>query len=558
MSSPAGKTISDEAAVFSALDSFLEDLHAGRPSNKEKLLAQHPELAAALDCLEMLEKLAPSTKVSPDLDAGQACDQNATTGPLETPLELAPSLQVQPDFGEYELLDEIGRGGMGVVYRARQKALDRLVAVKMILAGNLASTDQVERFVAEARTMARLHHPHIVGIHETGEIHGQHYLVMEYLSGPSLARVLKQGAVPAEKAARYVSTVARAVDYLHNQGIVHRDLKPSNILLREDDQPCVTDFGLVKMLQVGGNVTASGAILGTPAYMSPEQAAGQTGRVGPLSDVYSMGAILYELLTGQPPVRGATPLDTLVQVLEGEPARPSQVNPAIPRELESICLKCLEKNPEARYPTAGALADDLDRFLKAEAVEARHPGALQRLRRWARREPALASRLAALSVCLVIAQLNFQLLPKVPLSLHVEVLAVLVVWMLSSLVFQQGLKRERWADAVPFAWAAADVVLLTWLLVLTENWVGPLLVGYPLLIAASGLWFRARLVWFTTAAAEAASMVLLFVFCPYGLDSHEPHHRLIFLVGLLVLGFVVAYQVHRIRALSRYYEHRRL
>ncbi len=353
MSSPAGRLISDDAAVFSALDSSLEDLHAGRPANKEKLLVQHPELAAALDCLEMLEKLAPSTRVLPDFDAGQACDHDATTVPPETSLELAPSLQVRPDFGEYELLDEIGRGGMGVVYLARQKALDRLVAVKMILAGNLASTDQVERFVAEARTMARLHHPHIVGIHETGEIHGQHYLVMEYLSGPSLAQVLSQGAVPAEKAARYVSAVARAVDYLHHQGIVHRDLKPSNILLREDDQPCVTDFGLVKMLQVAGNVTASGAILGTPAYMSPEQAAGQAGRVGPLSDVYSMGAILYELLAGQPPVRGATPLDTLVQVLEGEPARPSQVNPAIPRELESICLKCLEKNPEARYPTAG-------------------------------------------------------------------------------------------------------------------------------------------------------------------------------------------------------------
>jgi serine/threonine-protein kinase len=556
MSSPAGRLISDDAATFAALDSFLEDLHAGRPPDREKLLVQHPELAPALDCLEMLEELAPTSKSSPNSQAGEACDLNATL-PQEPPLELTSVLQALPDLGEYELVDEIGRGGMGVVYLARQKTLDRLVAVKMILAGNLASTDQVERFVAEARTMARLHHPHIVGVHETGEIHGQHYLVMEYLSGPSLAQVLSRGAVSAEKAARYVSAVARAVDYLHTQGIVHRDLKPSNILLGEEDQPYVTDFGLVKMLQVGGNVTASGSILGTPAYMAPEQAAGQIGRVGPLSDVYSMGTILYELLTGQPPFREATALDTLVQVLEGEPPQPCKVNPSIPRDLELICLKCLEKAPEARYPSAAALADDLDHFLKAEAIDARHPSAVQRLRRWARREPALVARLAALAVCFVIVHLNYLWFANVSFTLHLQVLAVLAVWMLSSVVFQQGLKRDRWADVVPFAWSAVDLVLLTLLLILTDNWAGPLLVGYPLLVAASGLWFRARLVWFTTIVAEFAYMILL-AFSPYGLISNEPHHRLIFLVALLVLGFVVAYQVRRIRALSRYYEHRRL
>jgi serine/threonine-protein kinase len=553
MSQSAVKPPTDDEVAFSVLNAIVEDLQAGRQPDRTSLLQEHAELGPVVDCLELLERLAPPA-VTPPAPAGIA-DAATLVGAAPGYPSIAPSL---PDLGKYELLDEIGRGGMGVVYKARQKDLDRVVAVKMILAGSLASPDQVDRFVVEARAMARLHHAQVVRVFETGEFHGHHYLVMEHLPGPSLAGVLSSGRLTFETAASHVAQVARAVAYLHAQGIVHRDLKPSNILLDEQGRPCVTDFGLVKMITVGGKATATGTILGTPAYMAPEQAAGNLGTVGPQSDVYSLGAILYELLTGRAPIQEQTPLDALVQVLEGEPPRPRAINPQIPRDLELICLKCLEKAPDARYASAAAVADDLDRFLKGEEVSARRVGLGQRLRRWARREPALASRLAALAICFAIVDVNYQVFTTVSRSLHLEVLAILTLWALASVAFNQGLRRPRWAAVLPFAWSLADVSLLTVLLILTENWLSPLLVGYPLLIAASGLWLRVRLVWFTTAITAAAYLLLMFGFSPYGITSHEPHHRLIFLVALPVLGFIIAYQVQRARALSRYYEHNSL
>jgi serine/threonine-protein kinase len=551
MSQSAAKPPTDDEVAFSVLNAIVEDLQAGRQPDRTSLL-EHAELEPVADCLELLEKLAPPA-FAPPASAGERGIAEAATLVRTTSPDpsIAPSL---PDLGKYELLEEIGRGGMGVVYKAKQKDLDRVVAIKMILAGSLASPDQVSRFVAEARAMARLHHPQVVRVLETGEFHGHHYLVMEHLSGPSLAGVLSSGPLAFERAASHVAQVARAVAYLHAQGIVHRDLKPSNILLDEQGRPCVTDFGLVKMVTIGAKATATGTILGTPAYMAPEQAARNLGTVGPQSDVYSLGAVLYESLTGRAPIQEQTPLDALVQVLEGEPPRPRAINPQIPLDLELVCLKCLEKAPEARYASAAAVADDLDHFLKGEEVSARRVGLGHRLGRWARREPALASRVAALAICFAIVDVNYRVFGTVTQSLHIEVLAILTLWALASVAFDQGLRRPRWAAALPYAWSLADVSLLTALLILTENWLSPLLVGYPLLIAASGLWLRVRLVWFTTAIAAAAYLLLVFGFSPYGISSHEPHHRLIFLVALPVLGFIIAYHVQRARALSRYYE----
>jgi len=339
---------------------------------------------------------------------------------------------------------------MGVVYKARQTALDRVVAVKMILSSHLASPVQVERFVAEARTMARLQHPHVVRIHETGQVHGQHYMVMEYIAGPSLSQVLRRGPAGPEQAARWVATVARAVDHLHQQGIVHRDLKPSNILLDENDRPYVTDFGLVKMLGTS-HLTTTGAIVGTPSYMAPEQATGRAAKVGPHSDIYSLGAILYELLTGRPPFLEETPLDTLVQVIEGEPIAPRRLNPAIPEKLEIICLKCLEKATEERYATAAALADDLDRFLGGDDIEARNPGITQHVRRWVRREPALVFRLMVLAVMMLIVQVNYHLFHAVSRLDHMKVIGILAVWLVASFVCQRWLRSDWRADLAPVA-----------------------------------------------------------------------------------------------------------
>jgi serine/threonine-protein kinase len=553
-----------EEQSFHVLDTFLEELHAGRRPDRAKLLAAHPELAGVVDCLEGLEELAPPPREAAQgkgeptvADADKTLDAKATQGPGRPPPRNTPTNEATlVEFGNYELLEEIGRGGMGVIYKARQKDLDRSVAIKMIQSSHLASTEQVERFVAEARAMAKLQHPNIVRIHETGSVHGQHYFAMEYITGPSLAEEFRNRKIGVERGVRIVAQVARAVEHLHQQGIVHRDLKPSNILLDDQGRPYVTDFGLVKMLG-STHLTSTGAILGTPAYMAPEQATGRADQVGPLSDVYSLGAILYELITGRAPFYGETPLDTLVQVIESEPTRPKILNPALSHKLEMICMKCLEKDPAERYPSAGALADDLERFLNGDEVDARRPGLLQHLRRWARREPALVYRLGALIVLIAIVQANFELTDLVSWEIHLQVLGLLSAWVVASVVCQQLLKQEPRADLARLAWAGADVCLLTALLALTASQVSALLVGYPFLIAASGLWFQVRMVWFTTVVCEVAYF-LLIVASPGNLAAYLPHYHAIFMVTLAVTGFVVAYQVQRILVLNRYYESRRL
>jgi serine/threonine protein kinase len=282
-------------------------------------------------------------------------------------------------FGDYELLEEIARGGMGIVYKARQMSLNRIVALKMILAGRLAGEDDLQRFRTEAEAAARLRHPNIVAVHEVGEVDGQHFFSMEYVEGCSLAQRLTQGPLPSRVAARYVRLIARAVHYAHRQGILHRDLKPGNILIDGSDEPQVTDFGLAKQLGGDSRQTRTGQVMGTPSYMSPEQAAGKSKELGPPTDVYGLGAVLYELLTGKPPFRSDNPVDTIRHVLEREPVPPRLLNPKIDADLETICLKCLEKEPKHRYASAEALADDLQRYLNNESISARSFGVFDRL-----------------------------------------------------------------------------------------------------------------------------------------------------------------------------------
>jgi predicted Ser/Thr protein kinase len=284
-------------------------------------------------------------------------------------------------FGDYELLAEIGRGGMGVVYRARQTNLDRLVALKMILPGELASDDDLRRFHTEAEATARLQHPGIVRVHEVGEVDGRLFYSMDYIDGSSMAKLLASGPLPGRTAARHLAAVARAIHHAHQHGILHRDLKPSNILLDRDDQPHVTDFGLAKKIGGDSRQTRTGAVLGTPSYMAPEQAAGKIHELGPACDVYGLGALLYELLTGRPPFQSETQLDTLLQVMEREPVPPRLLNPKVEHDLETICLKCLEKEPRSRYASAEALAQDLERFLNGDAISARSVNVFDRLAR---------------------------------------------------------------------------------------------------------------------------------------------------------------------------------
>jgi serine/threonine protein kinase len=283
-------------------------------------------------------------------------------------------------FGDYELISEVARGGMGVVYRARQVGLGRIVALKMILAGRFADQEDVQRFHSEAEAAARLQHPNIVSIFEIGEIDGQHFFSMEFIEGTSLARKVACGPLPGRTAAGYVRRIALAVHHAHEHGIIHRDLKPSNILLDREDEPHITDFGLAKRLGGDPGRTRTGAVLGTPSYMSPEQAQGRRD-LGPATDIYSLGAVLYELVTGRPPFAAETPLDTVLQVIQNDPVPPRLLNPKIDHDLETICLKCLQKDPQLRYESAEALARDLQRYLDGETVSARSFNVIDRLAR---------------------------------------------------------------------------------------------------------------------------------------------------------------------------------
>jgi len=280
----------------------------------------------------------------------------------------------------YEILDKLGEGGMGVVYKARQVKLDRIVALKMILSGEHARAAELARFRTEAEAIARLQHPNIVQIHEVGEQDGKPFFSLEFCAGGSLERKLNGTPLPPREAAQLVETLAGAMQAAHERGVIHRDLKPANVLLSADGTPKITDFGLAKKLDDVGQ-TASGAVMGTPSYMAPEQAGGQSRVAGPAADIYALGAILYECLTGRPPFKAATTLDTVLQVLEREPVPVCLLNPKVERDLETICLCCLEKDPQRRYPSAVALATDLARFLRGESISIRSVNVLDRLTR---------------------------------------------------------------------------------------------------------------------------------------------------------------------------------
>jgi WD40 repeat protein len=340
--------------------------------------------------------------------AGQDWTGNTATPMLPSGRARLPP--TPPSIAGYDILGVLGHGAMGVVYQARDRRLKRVVALKMVLAGAHASMRDRERFRVEAEAVARLQHPNIVQIYEIGEQDGRPYCALEYLDGGTLASRIKEAPLPAAEAARVLELLARAMHAAHQKGIVHRDLKPGNVLLAGNPAlppaqcvPKIVDFGLAKLLDEDAGQTRTGAVMGTPSYMAPEQAAGKTREVGPAADIYSLGAILYDSLTGRPPFKAETVMDTLQQVLTREPVAPTSLNPKVPRDLETICLKCLDKEPARRYANAGELADDLRRFLDGEPIKARPVSVWGRGVKWAKRRPALAAMTALACVAFVAA-----------------------------------------------------------------------------------------------------------------------------------------------------------
>ena len=306
-------------------------------------------------------------------------------------------------FGHYELIEPIAKGGMGIVYKARQRNLNRVVAIKMILAGQFADQTDIDRFYAEAEAAAALSHPNIVAIHEIGEVQGQHFFSMDYIEGQSLADLVRENPLRPRRAAEFVRTIAETMQFAHDSGVVHRDLKPANVLLDKRQRPLITDFGLAKHVSGQSQRTMAGSIVGTPSYMPPEQASGKIDEVGPWSDLYSLGAILYELFTGRPPFRSASPFETIRQVLETEPLSPRLLNENVPKDLETICLKCLQKERVRRYTSAQELADELGRFLRGEPIQARPISQVARFWRLCKRYPVTSSAIALAVVVLIAA-----------------------------------------------------------------------------------------------------------------------------------------------------------
>jgi WD40 repeat protein/tRNA A-37 threonylcarbamoyl transferase component Bud32 len=367
----------------------LEHFQGGHLDEAERAaVARHVEECAA--CLHAVGGVLPTTDfkpAQPDARLPPAAEET-------TPPATGAAAAAAPAVPGYEVLGELGRGGMGVVYKARHARLHRVVALKMVLGGAGAGAAELARFHREGEAAARFQHPNIVQIHEVGEHDGRPFFALEYVPGGSLKERLAGTPLPGLEAARLVELLARAMHYAHERGIVHRDLKPANVLLAEDGTPKITDFGLAKALEEDSGQTHSGAVLGTPSYMAPEQAQGLAREVGPPADVYALGAVLYECLTGRPPFKGATLLDTLEQVRGREPVAVRQLQPRVPRDLETICLKCLQKDPKRRYESARALADDLGRFLRGEPIRARPVGAAERARKAVRRNPLVSLLIA--------------------------------------------------------------------------------------------------------------------------------------------------------------------
>jgi eukaryotic-like serine/threonine-protein kinase len=416
MSQESNESASREQEVDELIAAIIVAIDAGQKVDRREWVARHPEFATELeeffaDQDRVSQLIGPiGAIVGGELTHFEIASRSPGTANAElptadfTPEDARVMWAERRSFGPYELLEEIGAGGQGIVFKARQRTPNRIIALKLIRGGQLASADEIRRFRDEADAIAELDHAHIVPIYEAGEHEGHWYFSMRLMEGGSLALRLPEYLADPEAAARLLVSVARAVQHAHRHGILHRDLKPSNVLFDADSQPSVADFGLAKRLAPDTEASFSGLIVGTPPYMAPEQATGRWGVVTTATDVYGLGAVLYTMLTGGPPFRGESPLEVLEQVELREPKPPSGDNPRVDRDLETICLTCLRKDPQRRYGSADAVADDLERWLAGKPIRARRTGPGERAVKWARRRPAIA---ALLTTTVMVSALGF-------------------------------------------------------------------------------------------------------------------------------------------------------
>ena len=520
----------------SVITTYLLSIERGETPDCDEILAAHPHLAVDLRdffeadlrfrgnlVAETINKIAPNPVADPPI-----CQQ----------------------LGEYDLEKEIARGGMGIVYRARHRRLGRVVALKTLLTGRFSGPEEIDRFYAEAKAAAKLDHPGIVPIHEISQEDGIHYYTMPLIDGESLADRLQRGPLQAEKAAALICQAARAVAYAHEHRLLHRDLKPGNVLLDQDKQPKITDFGLAKSLDDEGNLTATGEILGTLQFMAPEQAAAKHNKVAEPADIYSLGAILFTCLTGEPIFTSSSQVELLLQVLESEPPPPRRLAPHVPRDLESICLRCLEKDPARRYTSAAELAKDLERFLAQEPVLAEAGRTWNRIRRWGRQKPLLVAHGGVLLLVELSRQLQHIFRDDFDTPFQSNISLTIGIWIMACITFEKLHGQLHGKILIKYLWAATDAILLTLCLILVQESIGILPVTYGLLIVVSGIFFRVRLVFFTTILC-ILSFGVLMIMRP---QLAPLHYAIVFVAVLYANGCIVGYHVHRLRIMSRFYD----
>ena len=458
--------------------------------------------------------------------------------------------QLPCKFGSYELIERVAEGGMGVVFKARQIGLERDVAIKMILSGQLAGEDEVQRFYIEAEAAGNLDHPGIVPVYDVGCCDGQHFFSMAFIEGESLVAQIESGNTAPREAAKLVKKIALAIQAAHEQDIIHRDLKPGNVLLDQRGEPRITDFGLAKRLSGGEDVTATGMVLGTPNYMSPEQASG--AEIGPTSDVYSMGAILFALLTGHAPFEGGTQVETIIRVLHDQPVSPRQINKLVAKDLAIICLKCLEKDPSFRYQTAAEFADDIGRFLAGEPIRAKND-LLRRVRKWTLQEPVLAAHLAATIFMLVTIVVNYCWLGESGNSdwqMMLKNIALLVSWALVVVVLQKVQNFYHTQKVIPYVWAAINPIFLT--IILAQNFEprGSLLSLYLLLMVITSFSRRIELV-VTTTLTSLVGYGVLVGFCFTVAEVQSRGYLMVFGMTLVVAGWLLGLISLRLNRLGK-------
>lgn len=532
-SEPGGGGSAAERDAFAALNAYAETGDRADAS-----------LSPLFQCLDRLAALG---------------DEGDATLPSSDP----PSHTGLPSqLGDYEVGECLGRGGMGAVYRGRHMKMGHAVAIKVIPGDTANSPEVIERFYQEARAAAGEEHPNVVAVRHVEQEASLHYLVMDLVEGPTLSEKLLEGPLEWRSAVSMMLRVADALQHLHERGVVHRDLKPSNILLDRHGRPYVTDFGLAKLAGAVAR-TQSRALVGTPRYMSPEQASGKAKQVGPESDVFAFGGILYECLTGRPAFNAEHPLDAVLQVIETEPIAVRRLVKTVPRDLERVVIRCLEKDRESRYGSARQVADDLQACLAGEPLAKSRTSPLATARRIFRGRPAILLRVIGVGMIAIIVQLSYFFVDRgasSPSSAdkvgdlltagtlaneHYSVISVLGGWLVASLGLHLLWRKRATKSWVPFAWAVVDAGFLTWTLAISRDALESPSIGYACLVAVAGVWLRQSVVWFTAAVAAIGYVVLHQLH-----EAAMPHYPVIFLSGLGLVALATAYQVQRVRWLT--------